>query len=131
MQESPWLDTEVFTNIVVKASQNELRKIDVDMQFIGSPTNNVQIAFGHDVDHDGDLADEETQLVFGWKCGRRFLSLPPNPHIAINGLEFTALSSMNLTQRHRAIEAAKRNMGIGNRQQCNLTPWGVSSQSYS
>ena len=76
MEESPWLDTEVYTNIVIKASQNELRKIDVDMQFIGSPTNNVQIAFGHDADGDGDLADEEAQLVFGWKSGRRFLSLP-------------------------------------------------------
>jgi len=76
MEESPWLDTEVYTNIVIKASQNELRKIDVDMQFIGSPTNNVQVAFGHDADHDGDLADEEAQLIFGWKCGRRFLSLP-------------------------------------------------------
>ena len=76
MEESPWLDTEVYTNIVIKASQNELRKIDVDMQFIGSSTNNVQIAFGHDVDHDGDLADEEAQLTFGWKSGRRFLSLP-------------------------------------------------------
>jgi len=76
MEESPWLDTEVYTNIVIKASQNELRKIDVDMQFIGSPTNNVQIAFGHDADGDGDLADEEAQLTFGWKSGRRFLSLP-------------------------------------------------------
>jgi len=76
MEESPWLDTEVYTNIVIKASQNELRKIDVDMQFIGSPTNNVQIAFGHDADGDGDLADEEAQLTFGWKSGRRFLSFP-------------------------------------------------------
>ena len=76
MQESPWLDTEVFTNVTFNSLGRELRKIDVDMQFVGSPTNNVQIAFGHDADHDGDLSDDEAQLVFGWKCGRRFLSLP-------------------------------------------------------
>ena len=76
MPESPYLDTEASTNIVFKTSQTELRMIDVDMQFIGSPTNNVQIAFGHDADSDGDLADEEAQLTFGWKSGRRFLSLP-------------------------------------------------------
>ena len=76
MQESPWLDTEVFTNVAFRTGNSELRMIDVDMQFVGSPTNNVQIAFGHDVDHDGDLADEEAQLTFGWKSGRRFLSLP-------------------------------------------------------
>ena len=76
MPESPYLDTEASTNIVFKASQGDLRVIDVDMQFIGTPTNNVQIAFGHDADGDCDLADQETQLVFGWKCGRRFLSLP-------------------------------------------------------
>ena len=76
MPDSPYLDTEVSTNIVFKSSQNELRKIDVDMEFVGTPTNNVQIAFGHDADADGDLSDEESQLVFGWKSGRRFLSLP-------------------------------------------------------
>jgi hypothetical protein len=80
MPESPWLDTEVCTNIVLVATCNELRKIDVDMQFVGSPTNNVQIAFGCDADGDGDLSDDETQLVFGWKCGRRFLSLPFEEH---------------------------------------------------
>jgi len=76
MPDSPYLDTEVSTNIVLKSSQNELRKIGVDMEFVGTPTNNVQIAFGHDADGDGDLADEEAQLTFGWKSGRRFLSLP-------------------------------------------------------
>ncbi len=76
MQESPWLDTEVFTNVAFRTGNSELRMIDVDMEFIGSPTNNVQIAFGHDADGDGDLSDEEAQLVFGWKSGRRFLSLP-------------------------------------------------------
>ena len=76
MPDSPYLDTEVSTNIVFKSSQNELRKIDVDMEFVGTPTNNVQVAFGHDADADGDLSDEESQLVFGWKSGRRFLSLP-------------------------------------------------------
>ena len=76
MPESPYLDTEVSTNIAFKTSQTELRMIDVDMQFVGTPTNNVQIAFGHDADGDGDLADEEAQLTFGWKSGRRFLSFP-------------------------------------------------------
>jgi len=76
MPESEWLDTEVSTNISFNASGRELRKIDVDMQFAGTPTNNVQIAFGRDADHDGNLSDEEAQLVFGWKGGRRFLSFP-------------------------------------------------------
>ena len=76
MQESPLLDTEVFTNVAFRTGNSELRMIDVDMQFVGTPTNNVQIAFGHDADGDGDLADEEAQLTFGWKSGRRFLSFP-------------------------------------------------------
>ena len=76
MRESPWLDTEVFTNVAFRTGNSELRKIVVDVQFFGTPTNNVQIAFGHDADADGDLSDEESQLVFGWKSGRRFLSLP-------------------------------------------------------
>ena len=57
MPDSPYLDTEVSTNIVFKSSQNEFRKIDVDMQFVGTPTNNVQIAFGHDADGNGNLSD--------------------------------------------------------------------------
>lgn len=76
MPESAWLDTEVSTNVTFNSSGRELRKIDVDMQFVGSPTNNVQVAFGRDADSDGDLSDDEAQLVFGWKSGCRFLSLP-------------------------------------------------------
>lgn len=76
MQESPWLDTEVFTNVAFRTGNSELRKIGVDMEFVGTPTNNVQVAFGHDADADGDLSDEEAQLVFGWESGRRFMSLP-------------------------------------------------------
>ena len=76
MRESPWLDTEVFTNVAFRTGNSELRKIGVDMEFVGTPTNNVQVAFGHDADADGDLSDEEAQLVFGWESGRRFMSLP-------------------------------------------------------
>lgn len=43
------------------------------MEFSGTVSNNVQIAFGRDYDSDGDLAPEESDLVLGWRRGRYFV----------------------------------------------------------
>ena len=77
---SPYADTEVSTNVVIQTGRTDVRDVKIRLQLDGTPTNNLEIAFGCDADGDGDLSDDETQLVFGWKCGRRFLSLPFEEH---------------------------------------------------
>jgi hypothetical protein len=47
--------------------------LDLTATFVGTASNNLEIAFGHDADHDGELSLRETDLIFGWSCGRYFL----------------------------------------------------------
>ena len=63
-------DTEVSTNIAFNATRSDMREFDVRMELSGSVSNCVQVAFGRDEDGDGDLAPEETGLMFGWRGGR-------------------------------------------------------------
>jgi len=69
-------DTEVTTNCPIALDSCFLRNIRFSLDFIATPSNNVQAAFGRDADGDGVLAVGETDLVVGWECGRWFLMGP-------------------------------------------------------
>ena len=45
---SPYADTEVSTNCVLHRSRIDARTFDVHFQFEGTPTNNLEVAFGRD-----------------------------------------------------------------------------------
>ena len=47
--------------------------IDLVASFIGTASNNLEIAIGTDADRDGELSLPETDLILGWSCGRYFL----------------------------------------------------------
>jgi hypothetical protein len=47
--------------------------LDLTATFVGTASNNLEIAFGQDTDHDGELSLRETDLILGWSCGRYFL----------------------------------------------------------
>ncbi len=66
-------DSEVSVCHSLDLAQPGVRGLDVALSFAGTPSNNVEIAFGHDVDGDGELAFDETGIRFGWDCGRRFV----------------------------------------------------------
>ena len=67
---SPYADTEVSSNVVFNATRGDAKFFDVRLELTGTVSNNVQIAFGRDVDGDGDLALGETGLVLAWRGGR-------------------------------------------------------------
>lgn len=68
-----FLDTEVVTNAPIPSLAQETRRYTFSMAFTGTPSNNVEIAFGVDADHDGALADDEVALSAGWDCGEWFI----------------------------------------------------------
>lgn len=70
---SPFLDTEVSTNVSFNVSRNDVKVFDVRIELASSVSNCVQVAFGCDADGDGELAAEETGLVLGWRAGRYFV----------------------------------------------------------
>ena len=64
---SEYVDAESSVNVPLPT--NEGRHIRLTLAFDPSPTNAVQVAFGRDVNADGDLAPEETALRVGYDCG--------------------------------------------------------------
>lgn len=47
--------------------------INLSASFVGTASNNLEIAFGQDADCDGELSLPETDLILGWDCGHCFL----------------------------------------------------------
>lgn len=74
------LDTETVTNMPFTAWQRNLRDFTVNLSFVATPSNNVEIAFGTDTGTtgilpvgDGELSPDECDLVVGWDCGSWFV----------------------------------------------------------
>ena len=68
---SPYLDTEVTTNIPINKA--DISYSDINFRFDGTPTNNLELAFGTDVNTNGVLEAEEVGARFGWRAGRYFI----------------------------------------------------------
>jgi hypothetical protein len=69
MPEAEWDDTEVVTNAALPAARADSRVFGFSLELDGTASNNVEVAFGRDVDHDGMLSRAEADLLVGWDCG--------------------------------------------------------------
>lgn len=78
LPESPCLDTEVSTNIAFNLHRSDVKELNLHMAFVGTASNNVQVALGRDVNGDGTLEYEETGIVYGWRSGRLFIENVPD-----------------------------------------------------
>ena len=73
---SPFADTEVSTNVVIHGSRTDVRdvrNVQINFQLEGTPTNNLEIAFGCDANTNGVLDVSEIETVYGWRGGRYFI----------------------------------------------------------
>ena len=66
-------DTEASTNVPPPACGGDPHVFGFTLEFNGTASNAVDVAFGVDVDGDNVLAPEETRLVMGWDCGEWFV----------------------------------------------------------
>ena len=71
MPVSPFADTEVSTNMVINKA--DINYVDLKFTFCGTPTNDLEMAFGTDVNTNGVLDAEEVETRFGWRGGRYFI----------------------------------------------------------
>ena len=71
MPVSPFADTEVSTNMVINKA--DINYVDLKFTFCGTPTNNLEMAFGTDANTNGVLEAEEVGARFGWRAGRYFI----------------------------------------------------------
>ena len=70
MAVSPFADTEVSTNMPI--NNIDIGYVTLKFRFDGTPTNNLELAFGTDLNTNGVLEIEETEARFGWR-GRYFM----------------------------------------------------------
>ena len=70
---SQFADTEVSTNVVIHESRTDVRNVQIHFQLEGTPTNNLEIAFGCDANTNGVLDVSEIETVYGWRGGRYFI----------------------------------------------------------
>jgi len=64
-----YADTEATTNVPFAFGPEGARNFQFELSLAGTPSNNVQLAFGRDADSDGVLSAEETDMAFAWDCG--------------------------------------------------------------
>ena len=74
---SPYLDTEVSTNFALHAGRTDTWGVDLRIQIAGTPTNDLEVAFGVDANTNGVLEVEEIETVYGWRGGRYFVENVP------------------------------------------------------
>ena len=74
LPEPIFVDTEVSTNVAIRAWGENTRQFTVSLQFDATPSNNVQEAFGMDDPGDGNLSAEEIGMTLGWDCGEWFIA---------------------------------------------------------
>ena len=74
---SQFADTEVSTNIVLHGCRTDTWKVDLHIQLAGTPTNNLEVAFGRDANTNGVLDVEEIETMYGWRGGRYFIENVP------------------------------------------------------
>jgi len=70
---SPFADTEVSTNVVIHGSRVDVRNVQIHFQLEGTPTNNLEVAFGCDANTNGVLDVSEIETIYGWRGGRYFI----------------------------------------------------------
>ena len=66
-------DTEVWTNVPCAQLLSDLREFETVLDFTGTASNCVQVAFGRDGDGNGDLSCNETDVAIGWRAGDWFV----------------------------------------------------------
>ena len=71
MPVSPFADTEVSTNMPI--NRTDINYADLEFRFAGTSTNNLELAFGTDVNTNGVLDAEEVETRLGWRSGRYFI----------------------------------------------------------
>ena len=68
-----YADTEVSTNCPMHLLRNPVEDVRFSLEFVGGESNNVEVAFGCDVNTNGVLELSERGLSVGWDCGSWFL----------------------------------------------------------
>ena len=69
MPQPEYDDCEIVTNCVFEASRCDAKVFSVQIELDATPSNGVEVVFGHDADGDGILSRQEETMTIGYDCG--------------------------------------------------------------
>ena len=67
------LDTEAVLDWPFNRVRQDVKDFNFDLAFVGTPSNNVEVALGRDADGDGRLSFAETGVFVGWRRGNYYI----------------------------------------------------------
>ena len=67
-----WVDAGACTNVALSALPAS-GVLSLSLSFAPGPSNNVEVAFGADIDGDGVLSPDERRMMAGWDRGAWFM----------------------------------------------------------
>ena len=84
---SQFADTEVSTNVPCALDLPSLKEYRIGLGLVGTPSNNVEVALGHDANGDGELSLDEAAISLAWDCGEWIIGGNGEEEIG-NGVSF-------------------------------------------
>ena len=76
------------------------------MELEATPTNNVEVAIGHDADGDGHLSLDETVLAVGYDCGDWFVRSAANDSVTYSDATVSGLFRRTYEVQSRHVDPA-------------------------
>ena len=118
---SEYADTEVSTNFTFSVGEGGGRRLVFSLELQATPTNNVEVAIGHDANCDGHLSIDETALAVGYDCGEWFVRSAANDGVtyfdaATSGVfcRTYEVRSRNVDPLWNLVKVTRRGLGVAN-----------------
>ena len=118
---SEYSDTEVATNFSFAVGESGGCRLVFSLELQASPTNNVEVSIGHDVNEDGNLSLDETALAVGYDCGEWFVRSAANDSVTYSDAADSGLFCRTYEVRSRHVDPSwnlvkvtRRGLGVVN-----------------
>ena len=118
---SEFSDTEVSTNFTFAVNEDGGRRLVFSLELEATPTNNVEVAIGHDADCDGHLSIDEAALTVGYDCGEWFVRSAVNDSVTYSDAATSGtfrrtyeVRSRNVDPLWNLVKVTRRGLGVAN-----------------
>ena len=118
---SEFADTEVSTNFTFAVNEDGGRRLVFSLELEATPTNNVEVAIGHDADCDGHLSIDEAALTVGYDCGEWFVRSAVNDSVTYSDAATSGtfrrtyeVRSRNVDPLWNLVKVTRRGLGVAN-----------------
>ena len=108
-------------NFTFSVGEGGGRRLVFSLELQATPTNNVEVAIGHDANCDGHLSIDETALAVGYDCGEWFVRSAANDGVtyfdaATSGVfcRTYEVRSRNVDPLWNLVKVTRRGLGVTN-----------------